>query len=326
MFLPFANFNGAIGRSIGRINESASRHQEVWHANSLMVKKSPFWFREEVAQRAAQLLKETGKKPGLATLLVGEDPASQTYVRMKHRACEKAGIESFGVVLEADCSQEDVEREVERLAQDERVHGILVQLPLPSHMDTEAVLAKVPLDKDVDGFHPMNVGLLARRGCQPHFVPCTPWGCIVLMERSGIEIEGKKAAVIGRSNIVGLPMALLLQERNATVTVLHSRSKDPEKTIKEADIVVAAMGHPEKVKGSMLKEGAVVIDVGINKVDDSSRERGYRLVGDVEFDSAKEVAGWLTPVPGGVGPMTIAILLENTVKAAEKLLKSTVPA
>jgi len=239
---------------------------------------------------------------------------------MKHRACEEAGIESIGVVLEKTASQAEVEAEVARLAADERVHGILVQLPLPSHIDTEAVLAKVPMEKDVDGFHPMNVGLLARRGCEPHFVPCTPWGCIVLLQRSGIEISGKRAVVLGRSNIVGLPMALLLQERDATVTVVHSRTQNAEQLMREADILVAAIGKPEMVNKDMLKEGVVIIDVGINKVDDPTRERGYRLVGDVDFESAKEKASWLTPVPGGVGPMTIAILLENTVKAAEKAL------
>lgn len=275
--------------------------------------------RDEVAQRTAQLFKETGKRPGLATVLVGQDPASETYVRMKHRACEKAGIESFGEVLPATATQAEVEAEVDRLAKDDRVHGILVQLPLPDHIDTEAVLAKVPLEKDVDGFHPMNVGLLARRGCDPHFVPCTPWGCIVLLERSGVELSGKRAVVLGRSNIVGLPMALLLQERNATVTVVHSRTQNSEDLMREADILVAAIGKPEMVKGSMLKPGAAVIDVGINKIEDSSAPRGYRLVGDVDFESAKDAAGWLTPVPGGVGPMTIAILLENTLKAAEKM-------
>jgi 5,10-methylene-tetrahydrofolate dehydrogenase/methenyl tetrahydrofolate cyclohydrolase len=282
--------------------------------------------REEVAQRARDLFERTGSRPGLATVLMGEDPASQTYVRMKHRACEKAGIESFGVVLSKEATQEELEKEIERLAVDEKVHGILVQLPLPSHIDTEAVLAKVPLHKDVDGFHPINVGLLARRGCQPHFVPCTPWGCIVLLERCGIELEGKRAVVLGRSNIVGLPMALLLQERNATVTVVHSRTRNSEELMREADILVAAIGRAEMVKADMLKEGAVIIDVGINKVDAPERERGYKLVGDVDFESAKQKASWLTPVPGGVGPMTIAILLENTVKAAEKTLLSPITA
>lgn len=274
--------------------------------------------REEVAVRAREFYSRTGRRPGLATVLVGQDPASQTYVSMKHKACEAAGIESFGVVLEEGVSQEQLEREIEALSQDPKVHGILVQLPLPDRLDTEAILSKVPLEKDVDGFHPVNAGLLARRGCEPHFVPCTPWGCIVLLERCGIEIAGKRAVVLGRSNIVGLPMALLLQERNATVTVVHSRTTNPEQIMREADILVAAVGIPEMVTKDMIKEGAVVIDVGINKVDAPDRERGYKLVGDVDFESVKEKASWLTPVPGGVGPMTIAILLENTVKAAER--------
>lgn len=276
--------------------------------------------RDEVAVRARALEEKTGVRPGLATVLVGGDPASRTYVSMKHKACEKAGIESFGVEFPENVEQAQLEREIEKLAEDPRVHGILVQLPLPEHLDSEAVLARVPLEKDVDGFHPINVGLLARRGCEPHFMPCTPWGCVVLLERCGIEISGKRAVVLGRSNIVGLPMALLLQERDATVTVVHSRTRNPEEIIRQADIVVAAVGSPEMVTKEMLKEGAVVIDVGINKVSAPDRERGYRLVGDVDFESAKEKASWITPVPGGVGPMTIAILLENTVKAAEKAL------
>lgn len=277
--------------------------------------------RNEVAERAKELRAETGVQPGLATVLVGSDPASQTYVKMKHKACDKAGFISFGVELPGDATQEQVEEAVQKLADDPKVHGILVQLPLPKGLDTESVLSKVPIEKDVDGFHPINAGLLARRGCEPHFVPCTPWGCIHLLERSEIPIEGKRAVVLGRSNLVGLPMALLLQERNATVTVVHSRTVDPDSIIKEADIVVAAIGIPEMIKGGVLKEGAVVIDVGINKVDAPERPRGYKLVGDVDYDSAKEVAGWITPVPGGVGPMTIAMLLQNTMVAAEKAAK-----
>lgn len=279
--------------------------------------------RQEVAERARLLRESRGIQPGLATVLVGSDPASQTYVAMKHKACEKAGFQSFGVELNAEATQAEVESAVEKLARDPAVHGILVQLPLPDKFDTEAILSKVPIEKDVDGFHPINAGLLARRGCEPHFVPCTPWGCIHLLERSGVPIEGKRAVVLGRSNLVGLPMALLLQERNATVTIVHSRTPDPDSIIKEADIVVAAIGKPEMVKGSSLKPGAAVIDVGINKVEAPDRPRGYKLVGDVDFESAKEVAGWLTPVPGGVGPMTIAMLLENTIVAAEKAAASS---
>ena len=279
--------------------------------------------REKIARDVAELTRQTSVKPGLATVLVGNDPASRAYVGMKHKACEAAGFHSVGVELSESATQSEVEAAVGRLAEDARVHGILVQLPLPKHLDSEAILNKVPIAKDVDGFHPINAGLLARRGCEPHFVPCTPWGCIHLLEKSGITIAGQRAVILGRSNLVGLPMALLLQERDATITLVHSRTRDGEALMKEADILVAAIGIPEMVKGSMIKPGAAVIDVGINKVDDLSRPRGYRLVGDVEFESAKEVAGWIAPVPGGVGPMTIAVLLENTLKAARSTTKET---
>jgi 5,10-methylene-tetrahydrofolate dehydrogenase/methenyl tetrahydrofolate cyclohydrolase len=275
--------------------------------------------REQVARQARELTDSTGQPPGLATVLVGDNPASHAYVSMKHKACQAAGFHSVGVVLAASASQDEVEREVERLARDPAVHGILVQLPLPSHLDTEAVLNRVPIAKDVDGFHPINAGLLARRGSVPHFVPCTPWGCIHLLERCRIPISGARAVILGRSNLVGLPMALLLQERDATITLVHSRSRDSEALIREADILVAAIGVAEMVKGSMLKPGATVLDVGMNKVDDPAAPKGYRLVGDVEFSSASQVAGWITPVPGGVGPMTIAVLLENTLKAAQRI-------
>lgn len=275
--------------------------------------------REEVARGADELFSTTGQKPGLATMLVGDDPASQAYVSMKHKACGDAGFYSVGIKLPKDATQQQVEAEVEKLAANAAVHGILVQLPLPKHLDSEAVLSKVPISKDVDGFHPINAGLLARRGVQPYFVPCTPWGCIHLLEKSGIAIAGQRAVILGRSNLVGLPMALLLQERDATITLVHSRTRDSAAIMKEADILVAAIGIPEMVKGSMIKPGAAVIDVGINKKDDPSAPRGYRLVGDVEFESAKDVAGWITPVPGGVGPMTIAVLLENTLKAARAI-------
>jgi 5,10-methylene-tetrahydrofolate dehydrogenase/methenyl tetrahydrofolate cyclohydrolase len=275
--------------------------------------------RDEVAAAAAAFTQKTGIKPGLATVLVGDDPASQAYVAMKHKACAAAGFHSVGVRLPEQATQRQVEEQVERLAADPEVHGILVQLPLPRHLDSEAVLSRVPISKDVDGFHPVNAGLLARRGCAPHFVPCTPLGCIHLLERSGIAIAGQRAVVLGRSNLVGLPMALLLLERDATVTIVHSRTRDSASLIKEADILVAAIGIPEMVKGSMLKPGSAVIDVGINKKVDPSVPKGYRLVGDVEFESAREVAGWITPVPGGVGPMTIAVLLENTMKAAQAI-------
>ena len=257
--------------------------------------------------------------PGLATVLVGEDPASQMYVRMKHRRCEKVGIHSIGVVLPEDATQETVEAKVQELNVDPDVHGILVQLPLPEHLDEESVLNTIQLEKDVDGFHPINIGRLAMKGRSPLFAPCTPKGIIELIDRTGVAIEGKEAVILGRSNIVGLPVSMLLLKRNATITICHSRTQDLPSVVRRADILIAAVGRAEMVKKDWVKPGAVVIDVGINHVDDPSRKRGYRLVGDVDFEAVKEVAGWITPVPGGVGPMTIAMLLRNTVTATKQI-------
>jgi len=254
--------------------------------------------------------------PGLATVLVGEDPASQVYVRMKQKACAQAGIESYGHVLPANATQEEVEALVKELNEDPKVNGILVQLPLPKGLDEERVLNTISLEKDVDGFHPVNIGRLAQKGRESLFVPCTPDGVIYLLDSIGAEIEGANAVVLGRSNIVGMPVALLLVKRNATVTICHSRTKDLPSVCRRADILIAAVGRPEMVRKDWVKPGAVVIDVGVNRVDDATRERGYRLVGDVAFDEVKEVASAITPVPGGVGPMTIAMLLRNTVRAA----------
>jgi 5,10-methylene-tetrahydrofolate dehydrogenase/methenyl tetrahydrofolate cyclohydrolase len=231
--------------------------------------------------------------------------------------CESLGIHSVGHTLPADASQEEVEALVSKLNADPNINGILVQLPLPKHLDEEAVLNSIDLEKDVDGFHPVNIGRLAMKGRNPLFIPCTPAGCMELLADAGVETNGAEAVIVGRSNIVGLPMAMLLQKANATVTICHSRTKDLTEHLKRADIVVAAIGWPEMIKGNMLKPGVVVIDVGINRVDDETRERGYRLTGDVEYDSAAEVAGAITPVPGGVGPMTIAMLMKNTLRAAE---------
>ena len=256
-------------------------------------------------------------KPGLATVLVGQDPASEVYVRMKRKACAEVGIESFGFELPADSTQEKVERLVRELNADPRVNGILVQLPLPGHLDEERVLQAISLEKDVDGFHPINIGRLAQKGREPLFIPCTPYGCMVLLEKAGATFEGANAVVLGRSNIVGMPAALLLIERNATVTVCHSRTRDLPAVVRTADILIAAVGRPEMVRGDWIKSGAFVIDVGVNRVDDKSKKSGYRLVGDVAFEEAKTVAGAATPVPGGVGPMTIAMLLKNTLHAAE---------
>jgi 5,10-methylene-tetrahydrofolate dehydrogenase/methenyl tetrahydrofolate cyclohydrolase len=253
----------------------------------------------------------------LATVLVGGDPASTVYVNMKQRACKKAGINAFHIDLPADISQEDLEKKVQELNKDPKVHGILVQLPLPKGLDDEPVLAAIDINKDVDGFHPLNMGRLAQKGRKPTFLPATPAGVIELLVRTGVEMEGANAVVLGRSNIVGMPVALLLVKRNATVTICHSRTKDLKEKCAEADILVAAVGRPEMVKKDWVKPGAVVIDVGTHKIDDDTKEKGYYLTGDVAYEEVLEVASAVTPSPGGVGPMTIAMLLANTLKAAE---------
>jgi methylenetetrahydrofolate dehydrogenase (NADP+)/methenyltetrahydrofolate cyclohydrolase len=276
--------------------------------------------REGVAKAVEKMVAEGGSRPGLATVLVGDNPASHTYVRMKRRACEEAGIESFHTELPADASQKQVEDLVKKLNKDPKVHGILVQLPLPSGLDEEAVLRAISIEKDVDGFHPINLGRLAQKGRDPLFVPCTPAGCIKLLKMAGAKLEGAKAVVLGRSNIVGMPAALLLVKENATVTICHSRTKNLAETCREADVLIAAIGRAEMVRGDWIKPGAYVIDVGINRVDDATKKRGYRLVGDVAFDEAVEVAGAITPVPGGVGPMTIAMLMDATQRSAQRTM------
>jgi 5,10-methylene-tetrahydrofolate dehydrogenase/methenyl tetrahydrofolate cyclohydrolase len=277
--------------------------------------------REKVKNETTEWIAGGNAAPGLATVLVGENPASQVYVRNKQKACNDAGIVSFGYNLPNTATQEEVEELVRKLNADPRVNGILVQLPLPSGLDEERVLREIKIEKDVDGFHPLNIGRLAQKGRDPLFIPCTPFGCMVLLDEAGIKPEGKNAVVLGRSNIVGMPVALLLVRANATVTICHSRTKNLADVVRSADILVAAIGKAEMVKGNWIKPGAVVIDVGINHKDDPTRPKGYRLVGDVAFDEAKEVAAWITPVPGGVGPMTIAMLLQNTLKSA-KMSKS----
>ncbi len=276
--------------------------------------------REDVAKGVKELIAAGGTQPGLATVLVGDNPASHTYVRMKRKACAKAGIESFHHELADDASQEEVEKLVKMLNEDSKVHGILVQLPLPAGLDEEQILRTINIEKDVDGFHPVNIGRLAQKGREPLFVPCTPAGCMILLEKAGAQIEGANAVVVGRSNIVGMPAALLLVKANATTTICHSRTKDLPAVCREADILIAAIGRAEMIRGDWIKPGAYVIDVGMNRVDDPSRERGYRLTGDVAFDEAMEVAAAITPVPGGVGPMTIAGLLANTLRSAQRTL------
>jgi len=276
--------------------------------------------RAELAGEIAAL-KKKGVTPGLAVVLVGDNPASQVYVRMKGKACEEAGLYHETVKLPKDTSEADLMGLLERLNANPKIHGILVQLPLPKQIDTNRALHRIDPRKDVDGFHPENVGKVAV-GDPTGFRPATPYGVQQLLLRTGVETKGAHAVIVGRSNIVGRPMAaLLLQDGpggNATVTVCHSRTRNIEQHTSQADILIVAIGKPEFVTRSMVKPGAVVIDVGVNRVDDPSRKQGYRLVGDVKFQEAKQVASAITPVPGGVGPMTITMLLYNTVQAARQ--------
>ncbi|MBC8333919.1 MAG: bifunctional methylenetetrahydrofolate dehydrogenase/methenyltetrahydrofolate cyclohydrolase FolD [Anaerolineales bacterium] len=273
--------------------------------------------RDEVKEKVAKRVAAGKPQPGLATVLVGERVDSAAYVRMKQKACADLGMTSFHHPLPADISQEDLEKLIKELNADPKVNGILVQLPLPGHLDEERVLQLISIEKDVDGFSPLNIGRLAQKGREPLFVPCTPYGCIYLLKEAGVELSGANAVVLGRSNIVGMPAALLLIKENATVTVVHSRTKNIEEVVRRADIIIAAIGMMEFVRGDWVKPGAAIIDVGINEKPDETKKRGYRLVGDVNFDEAKDVAGHITPVPGGVGPMTIAMLMANTLRAAE---------
>ncbi|GIL73069.1 hypothetical protein Vretimale_4688 [Volvox reticuliferus] len=277
--------------------------------------------RGEIAVEVAAMKQQYNLTPGLAVVLVGARKDSETYVRSKKKACAEVGFDSFGTDLPADVSEEELLKVVEDYNADPRVHGILVQLPLPKHISEKRILDAISIEKDVDGFHPLNIGSLAMRGRHPLFVPCTPKGCIELLERMKVPISGRKACVIGRSNIVGMPVALLLQRRDATVTIVHSKTPDAQRICSEADIVVAACGVAEMVTGDWIKPGAVVIDVGINAKDDPSAKKGYRLVGDVEFEGAAAKASLITPVPGGVGPMTIAMLLQNTLESAQRVAK-----
>jgi methylenetetrahydrofolate dehydrogenase (NADP+)/methenyltetrahydrofolate cyclohydrolase len=273
--------------------------------------------RAEVAAETARFVAQ-GVTPGLAVVLVGENPASRAYVGSKEKATVEAGMRSVKITRPADITESELLEIVDQLNRDPAIHGILVQLPLPKHIDTEKVLLRIDPAKDVDGFHPINVGKLVI-GDPTGLKPCTPWGIIQLLLRNGIETQGAHAVVIGRSNIVGKPMANLLIQTgtggNATVTVCHSRSRDLPSLTRQADILIAAMGKAEFVTGDMVKPGAVVIDVGSNRVDDPTQPRGYRWAGDVAYAQCAEVASAITPVPGGVGPMTIAMLLVNTLQA-----------
>jgi methylenetetrahydrofolate dehydrogenase (NADP+)/methenyltetrahydrofolate cyclohydrolase len=275
--------------------------------------------RDELRKRIAEL-RSKGVIPGLTVVLVGEDPASQVYVRMKGKSCEELGLYSETIRLPADHKEDDLLKLIDDLNANPRIHGILIQLPLPDHINETKILDRISPDKDVDGFHPVNVGRMLIG--DPGFLPCTPHGVQELLVRSGNSPEGKHVVVVGRSNIVGKPVAAILMQKkkgaNATVTVCHSRTKDLPSITRQGDIVIAAMGVPQFIKADMVKDGAVVIDVGVNRVDDPSAKKGYRLVGDVDFEAVKEKAAAITPVPGGVGPMTIVMLMKNTVISAER--------
>ena len=293
--------------------------------------------RQELKQVVDDMIATHGVSPGLAVVLVGNRTDSATYVRMKKKACTEIGIRSVGIDLSAEVTQEELVAKVEELNNDPSINGILVQLPLPPHIDEQTVLDCISQEKDVDGLHPLNVAQLANTKTHApgkgswsfdsidFHVSCTPQGCIELLDRSGVEIEGKDAVVLGRSNIVGIPVALLLMQRNATVTIAHSRTKNLQETLSRADIVVAAVGRTEMVKGEWLKPGCVVVDVGINSKDDATKKAGYRLVGDCDYESCAAVASMITPVPGGVGPMTIAMLMRNTVNGTKRMIAKGVP-
>ena len=274
--------------------------------------------REDVKQEVADWMAAGNRAPYLAVVLVGDDPASASYVRGKAKACAHVGIDSDTMTYESSITETELLQVIDRLNGDDKVDGILVQLPLPDHIDEQKILYAIDPEKDVDCFHPTNVGRLMIG--TPTFLPATPAGMMEMLRRSGIDTRGKNAVVLGRSNIVGKPMAMLLLQRgtDATVTVCHSRTQNLAEITRQADILVAAIGRANFVTADMVKEGAVVLDVGINRVEDASRERGYRLVGDVDFDAVREKASHLTPVPGGVGPMTIALLLKNTLAAARR--------
>ena len=279
--------------------------------------------REELTRDVASL-KTRGVVPGLGVLLVGDNPASRSYVTGKEKACGEVGIFSSEILLPATASRQEILDVVHRFNEDPKIHGILVQLPLPDTSMEQAVIAAIRPEKDVDGFHPVSVGRMMLG--LPAFLPCTPHGVLQILKRSGIKIAGSHVVIVGRSNIVGRPLANMLSQKsdlgNATVTMCHTRTKDIGYFTRQADIVVAAAGHPQTIRADMIREGAVVIDVGVNRIPDASKKSGFRLVGDVDFDGVKEKALAITPVPGGVGPMTITMLLYNTVASAKKLAKA----
>jgi len=269
--------------------------------------------RAEITEETKALIAETGLTPGLAVVIVGNDPASQVYVRNKRKACTEVGFYSEAYELPEETTQEELEALVDKLNLDPKIHGILVQLPLPRHLDEQRILLRIRPEKDVDAFHPYNVGRIMIGDY--NYLPCTPAGVMELLKRSGVDVSGKECVVVGRSNIVGKPMAMLLLQANGTVTICHSRTKNLSETTRRADILVAAIGKPEFFTADMVKEGAVVIDVGMNR-----RPSDGKLCGDVDFASVEPVASYITPVPGGVGPMTITMLMQNTLRAAKATL------
>ncbi len=292
--------------------------------------------RQEIKESVETMKSTVGKVPGLAVILVGSRPDSLAYVGMKKKKCAEVGIDSYGFDYPEDVTENELLAKIDDLNADERVHGILVQLPLPPHSNVGRLTSRVDPDKDVDGLHPANAAKLVSTQTHageaklnwkdlssiPFHIACTPQGCIELIDRSGVDLTGKRACVIGRSNLVGMPVSLLLMHRNATVTIVHSRTVNAPEVVREADVVVAAVGRPLMVTKDWLKPGCVVIDVGINSVDAPDTKKGYKLVGDVDYEGAREVCGMITPVPGGVGPMTIAMLLRNTVNSARRAYES----
>jgi len=305
------------------ILKSIGNNSKGGEAQIIDGKKIAADIRAEIKAEVERLKAKTGKVPGLAVVIVGERKDSQTYVRMKRKACDEVGIHSFHSELPETISEKELIDIVKGYNENPDCHGILVQLPLPKHIDEEKVLGEISLEKDVDGFHPLNIGMLAMKGHEPLFMPCTPKGSIVLLERSGVELKGKNAVVVGRSNIVGMPASMMLNKKDCTVTVVHSRTKNPKEICRQADILIAAAGSAKMIKGDWIKKGAAVIDVGTNSVEDKSKKSGYALVGDVDFAEAKKRASFITPVPGGVGPMTIAMLLQNCLDGGKRAIEGT---
>ncbi|XP_020212779.1 bifunctional protein FolD 2 isoform X2 [Cajanus cajan] len=277
--------------------------------------------RNQIADEVRLLSQKYGKVPGLAVMVVGSTKDSPRYLEMKRKACAELGIKCFVVDLAEQVSETEVIKQVHDLNANPHVHGILIQLPLPKHINEENVLSEISFEKDVDGFHSLNMGKLAMKGREPLRLPSIPKACIELLQRSGVSIKGKRAVVVGRGNIVGLPASLVLLKADATVTIVHSHTSQPENIIREADILIAAAGQPMMIKGNWIKPGAAVIDFGNNAVDDPTKKSGYRLVGDVDFEEASKIAGWITPVPGGVGPMIVTMLLKYTLEGAKRYIE-----